>query len=90
MGFIEELYYQELDPQRCQGDHEPRIQRELQVLDEREEQLTRALSGEVQSWFIEYVNAWSTVNGTQCLDSFISGFRYGARFAQDAFRPELN
>ena len=48
------------------------------------------MSGGVQSWFIEYVNAWSTVNGTQCLDSFITGFRYGARFAQDVFRPELN
>ena len=48
------------------------------------------MSEEVQTWFIENVNAWSTVNGTQCLDSFITGFRYGARFAQDAFRPELN
>ena len=37
MGFIEELYYQEPAPQRCQGDNEPRIQRELQVLDERED-----------------------------------------------------
>ncbi len=48
-----------------------------------EEFLTEALSGENKKKFLDFVNAWSVVNGESNLDSFMMGFRLGANFAYD-------
>lgn len=50
-----------------------------------EEFLTEALSGENKKKFLDFVNAWSVVNGESNLDSFMMGFRLGANFAYDTF-----
>ena len=50
-----------------------------------EDFLTDKLSGEEKKRFIQYVDAWATVNGESTLDSFITGFRLGAQFAFDTF-----
>jgi prolipoprotein diacylglyceryltransferase len=41
--------------------------------------------GEEKSKFLDHVNAWSVVNGESNLDSFIVGFRLGAKFTYDTF-----
>ena len=85
MNFIEEFYYGNLSPQARSSDQNPKVQKDMQTLSESEDFLTDKLSGEEKRRFISYVNAWATVNGESNLDSFITGFRLGARFAFDTF-----
>ena len=57
----------------------------MQMLNESEYFLTDKLTGEEKKRFIRYVDAWASVNGESTLDSFITGFRLGARFMMDTF-----
>lgn len=57
----------------------------MQTLSNNEDFLLKELSGDAQKRFLEYVDAWGIVNGESVLDSFITGFRLGARFAYDTF-----
>ena len=50
-----------------------------------EDFLTTVLTDENKKRFLDYVNAWSMVNGESNLDSFIMGFRLGAKFILDTF-----
>lgn len=61
------------------------MSKKLQILSNAEEYLTEKLIDENKSKFLDYVNAWSVVNGESNLDSFIMGFRLGANFAYEAF-----
>jgi len=47
--------------------------------------LTTVLSDENKKRFLDYVNAWGIVNGESNLDSFIMGFRLGAKLMLDTF-----
>ena len=57
----------------------------MQMLNESEDFLTNKLSGEEKKRFLQYVDAWGSVNGESTLDSFITGFRLGAQFVFDTF-----
>ena len=57
----------------------------MEVLMLNEDFLTEHLSGESKKKFLDFVNAWSVVNGESNLDSFIMGFRLGANFTYDTF-----
>ena len=85
MNFIEEFYYGNINPQARSSDQNPKVQKDMQTLNESEDFLTDKLTGEEKRRFISYVDAWATVNGESNLDSFITGFRLGARFAFDTF-----
>ena len=50
-----------------------------------EDLLTDELSGKARKRFLQYVDAWASVNGESTLDSFITGFRLGAQFTFDTF-----
>ena len=84
-GFIEEFYYGNIDPQARSFEKNKAVQRSMQILSGNEEYLTKELEGESLQKFLDLVNAWSLVNGESNLDSFITGFRLGARFTLDAF-----
>ena len=84
-GFIEELFYGNIDPQARSTKHNAAVRKEMQMLTDYEEELTNLLTGEDKRKFLAYVNAWGIVNGEGNLDSFIVGFRLGAAFMQDAF-----
>ena len=57
----------------------------MQTLTDNEDFLTDKLSGEEKKRFIQYVDAWASVNGESALDNFITGFRLGAQFTFDTF-----
>ena len=57
----------------------------MHALSNNEDFLLKELSGDAQKRFLEYVDAWGIANGESVLDSFITGFRLGARFAYDTF-----
>ena len=83
--FIEEFYYGNLDPQARSTKENKAMQKQLEVLMLNEDFLTENLSGESKKKFLDFVNAWSVVNGESNLDSFIMGFRLGADFSYDTF-----
>ena len=83
--FIQEFYYGNLDPQARSTKQNEMVQKQMEVLMFNEDYLTENLSGESKKKFLDFVNAWSVVNGESNLDSFIMGFRLGANFAYDTF-----
>lgn len=83
--FIEELYYGNIDPQVRSTRQNNKYQKQMEILMLNEDFLTDNLTGENKKKFLEYVNAWSVVNGESALDSFITGFRIGANFSYEAF-----
>ena len=83
--FIEELYYGNIDPQVRSTRQNNKYQKQMEILMLNEDFLTDNMTGENKKKFLEYVNAWSVVNGESALDSFITGFRIGANFSYEAF-----
>ncbi len=83
--FIEEFYYGNIDPQARSTKQNKAVQKQMEVLMLNEDFLTESLSGENKKKFLDFVNAWSVVNGESNLDSFMMWFRLGANFTYDTF-----
>lgn len=84
-SFIEELYYGNIDPQNSGFEDDEGVQRELRTISENEDYLADTLTDEEKKRFLDFADAWSTFNGDSTLDSFVTGFRLGARFVLDTF-----
>jgi len=84
-SFIEEFYYGNIDPQARSFEQNEKVKHDMQTITDNEDFLTDKLTGEEKKRFLQYVNAWTSVNGESTLDSFITGFRLGAQFAFDTF-----
>ena len=82
---IEELYYGNLEPQELTTEISPKLKKKLSVLAKKEEELTVMLPEKEKELFANYVNAHNEFSSISNSDSFISGFRLGARFAYDTF-----
>ena len=74
-NFIEEFFYGNLDPQARSTKQNKAVQKQMEIL----------LDDENKKLFLYFANAWSVVNGESTLDSFIMGFRLGAKFTYDTF-----
>ena len=83
--FIEEFYYGNIDPQARSAKQNKAVQKQMEVLKLNQDFLTERLSSESKKKFLNFVNAWSVVNGESNLDSFIMGFRLGTNFTYDTF-----
>ena len=83
--FIEEFYYGNIEPQEVNSELTPKLKKKLGNLAEKEEQLTARLTGEDKELFQDYVSAYIEFSSISNADSFISGFRLGAKFIYDTF-----
>ena len=83
--FIEEFYYGNIEPQEVNSELTPKLKKKLSNLAEKEEQLTARLTGEDKELFQDYVSAYIEFSTTSNADSFISGFRFGAKFTYETF-----
>ena len=83
--FIEDFYYGNIESQEISSELTPKLKKELSKLAEKEEQLTARLTGENKELFQNYVSAYIEFSTTSNADSFISGFRLGAKFTYDTF-----
>lgn len=84
-NFLEELYYGNIDPQARgyrKGSHNLKVSQSINDL---EEKLTERLSGEEKKLFLYFCNAYGELMGERGLDSFIVGFRLGAKMIFDTF-----
>ena len=84
-NFIEELFYHNIDPQARMVSNGSNLQKQLGLLSDYEEQLTRTLKDDDRKLFLAFANTVSEVQAESQLDSFMVGFRLGARFVFDTF-----
>ena len=84
-GFIEELFYGNVNPQTrgCRKDH--RSGKVLSHMNEIEEKLHERLQGEEKDMFFDFCNAYAELMCDTELESFTVGFRLGARMMLDIF-----
>lgn len=83
--FIEKFYYGNIEPQESITELKTEINKKLAVLSQTEEQLTSKLTEEEKVLFIKYVSQSNEFLCISNADSFIAGFRLGARFTYDTF-----
>ena len=86
MGFIEDLYYGNLEPQSYNPELGAELKRELNDLTELEKQISDKLSGEEKDLFLKYTDKYIEFTARSLSDAFVSGFRFGAKCAHDIFR----
>lgn len=86
--FIEELYYGNIEPQALSSELSVELNKKLNILTEKEEVLTAKLIEEDKKLFLDYANTYNEFLSLSNSDSFISGFRLGARFTYDTFVTE--
>ena len=84
-SIIEEFYYGNIEPQELNSELTPKLKKKLNNLAEKEEQLTAKLNGEDKELFQSYVSTYVEFSTTSNADSFISGFRLGAKFTYETF-----
>ncbi len=84
-NFIEELYYGNIESQNMKKKKSKSYSREMKILSENEDVLLEKLPEEDKKLFLEYVDAWGIVDGESVVDSFITGFKLGAKFTYDTF-----
>lgn len=84
-NILEDLYFGNLDPQARgyrTGSHNFRVSKNIAEL---EEKLTERLQGKDKKLFLDFCNAYGELMGESGLDSFIVGFRLGAKMIFDTF-----
>lgn len=84
-NFIKELYYGNIDPQARGFKNGSYLKKQMTILSESEALLTDRLTGDEKKQFLTFVNASNNILGQTELDSFIVGFRLGARLILDTF-----
>lgn len=84
-NFIEELYYGNINPQERSTRRNKAVQKQMEILTQSEDFLAKHLPDDHKKSFLAFSNAWGIINGESTLDSFIQGFRLGAKFTYDTF-----
>ncbi len=83
--FIEDFYYGNIEPQECTTELNSQLKKKLNQLAQTEEQLTSKFTEEEKILFMKYASQSGEFLCISNADSFISGFRLGAKFAYDTF-----
>ena len=84
-NILEDLYYGNISP--CQRTVRPdsRVKKLMQKQSELESKLNGSFTEEQQANFEQYLSLCANILDANCLDSFITGFRLGARFMHETF-----
>ena len=84
-NILEDLYYGNISPSERRVRPGSKIQKSMQKRDEFETKLNASFTDEQKATFEQYLKIGAEVLDSCCLDSFITGFRLGARFAHETF-----
>lgn len=87
-SLIEEFYYGNIESQELSTEITPKLKKKLSALVKKEEELTEMLPEKEKELFANYVLAYNEFSSIGNSDSFITGFRLGARFTYNAFISE--
>ena len=88
-SIIEEFYYGNIEPQALSTELTSKLKKKLNALVKKEEELTAMLPEKEKELFTNYVLTYNEFSSIGNSDSFISGFRLGARFTYDTFIIEM-
>ena len=83
--FIEELYYGNLEPQEYSAELKSELKKKQNELTQIEKELIGRLADADKDLFSEYADKYLAFLTTSITDSFITGFRLGAKFTLDTF-----
>lgn len=83
--FIEQFYYGNIEPQELTTELKAEVKRKLSNLTQAEDKLTAALTEAQKELFAVYVSRYNELIGVCNADSFIAGFRLGAKFTYNTF-----
>jgi len=87
MGYIEELYYGNIETQEFTPEFSKTLKKKLNALTEIEGQLAENLKEtENGKLFQKYVDAYNEFASASLADAFINGFRHGAKLTRDTFK----
>ena len=84
-SFIEEFYYGNIDPQELSSELGSSHKKKLNSLVKNEDEFREKLTDEEKKMFQQYTNLYNEFLSISIADSFISGFRLGAKFTHDVF-----
>ncbi len=84
-SFIEEFYYGNIEPQELSSELGSSLKKKLNLLVKNEDEFKEKLSEKEKKLFQDYTNSYNEFLSMSIADSFISGFRLGAKFAHDVF-----
>ena len=84
-NILEDLYYGNLSPSQRAVRPGSRVKKLMQKQSELESKLNGSFTEEQQANFEQYLSLCADLLDANCLDSFINGFRLGARFTHEIF-----
>ena len=84
-SILEELYFGNLDPQARGYRKDSHIIKVSDSINELEKKLTERVQGEEKGLLLDFCNAYGELMGDAGLDSFVVGFRLGAKMIFDTF-----
>ena len=85
-SIIEEFYYGNIEAQELNnGKTTLRLKKKLSEIAESEELFAKSLTPEEKERFSSLMEEYNKFSGMSNADSFISGFKLGARFACEMF-----
>ena len=84
-SFIEEFYYGNIDPQELSSELGSSLKKKLNSLVKNDDEFREKLTDEEKKMFQQYTNLYNEFLSISIADSFISGFRLGAKFTHDVF-----
>lgn len=85
-GFIEEFYYGNIEPQESNNEFKTVLKKKLDSLTETEKELSEKLPKKEQELLERYIVENLDFLTTSVVDSFVKGFRVGAKFTLDTFK----
>ena len=84
-SFIEEFYYGNIEPQELSPELGSSLKKKLNSLVKNEDKFKEKLTEEEKKLLQQYTNSYNEFLSMSVADSFISGFRLGAKFTHDVF-----
>ena len=84
-NIIEDLYYNNLEPQELQTDITPKLKEKLRILSGKEGELRERLTPENLELFNDYAMCCTELSCLSCADAFISGFKMGGKMIYNIF-----
>lgn len=84
MDILEELFFGTLQPNLPSYVNDTQYGKAVTTVNSVETELLQTLAGVEKNHFLDMVNAYGEMLGITAKESFISGFRMGARFMLDS------
>ena len=84
-NILEDLYYGNLSPSHRAVRPGSCVKKLMQKQSDLEAKLNESFSEEQRANFEQYLSLTADLLDANCLDSFITGFRLGARFTHETF-----